>query len=48
MFHPNVDLTFNGIHGVISQKTEAFRTTAVRTSDPTIGLLFDVEVEYKL
>jgi hypothetical protein len=27
-------LTFNGLHGVISQK-ELFVTTAVRTSDPT-------------
>jgi hypothetical protein len=27
-------LTFNGVHGVISQKTEVFMTTAVRTSSP--------------
>jgi hypothetical protein len=31
-------LTFNGLHGVISQKTEPFITTAVRTSDPVIYL----------
>jgi hypothetical protein len=28
-------LTFNGLHGVISQKTVLFITTAVRTSIPT-------------
>jgi hypothetical protein len=28
-------LTFNGIHGVISQKTELFITTGVSTSNPT-------------
>jgi hypothetical protein len=28
-------LTFNGIHGVISQEIELFITTAVRTSNPT-------------
>jgi hypothetical protein len=33
MFLRNVGLTFNGLHGVISQKTELL-TTAVRTSDP--------------
>jgi hypothetical protein len=27
-------LTLNGLHGVISQKTVIFITTAVRTSDP--------------
>jgi hypothetical protein len=27
-------LTFNGLHGVISQKIELFITTAVRTSKP--------------
>jgi hypothetical protein len=27
-------LTFNGLHGVISQKIEFFITTAVRTSNP--------------
>jgi hypothetical protein len=26
--------TFNGLHSVISQKTEFFVTTGVRTSDP--------------
>jgi hypothetical protein len=28
-------LTFNGLHGVISQKIVLFITTAVRTSNPT-------------
>jgi hypothetical protein len=28
-------LTFNGLHCVISQKTELFITTGVRTSNPT-------------
>jgi hypothetical protein len=28
-------LAFNGLHGAISQKTELFTTTAVRTSNPT-------------
>jgi hypothetical protein len=28
-------LTFNGLHGVISQKKQLFTTTAVRTSNPT-------------
>jgi hypothetical protein len=31
-------LTFNGLHGVISQEIELFITTAVRTSDPTFVL----------
>jgi hypothetical protein len=33
---PKRRLTFNGLHGVISQKTEPIITTAVKTSDPTI------------
>jgi hypothetical protein len=33
-------LTFNGLQGVISQKTVLFITTAVRTSNPTIFILF--------
>jgi hypothetical protein len=28
-------LTFNGLHGVISQKKQLFITIVVRTSDPT-------------
>jgi hypothetical protein len=32
---PKRRLTFNGLHGVISQKIELFITTAVRTSNPT-------------
>jgi hypothetical protein len=31
---PKRRLIFNGLHGVISQKTEPFITTAVRASDP--------------
>jgi hypothetical protein len=31
---PKSELTFNGAHGVISQKTELLITTAVRTSNP--------------
>jgi hypothetical protein len=35
IFLRNVDeLTFNGLHGVISQKIELFIPTAVRTSNP--------------
>jgi hypothetical protein len=34
--------TFNGLHGVISQKTELFITTAVRTSNPTTKVKFCV------
>jgi hypothetical protein len=33
---PKRQLTFNGLHGIISQKIELFITTAVRTSSPTI------------
>jgi hypothetical protein len=32
---PKRRLTFNGLHGVISQKTVLFVSTAVRTSGPT-------------
>jgi hypothetical protein len=28
-------MNFKGLHGVISQKTQLFLTTAVRTSNPT-------------
>jgi hypothetical protein len=35
MFFPK-RLTFNGLHGVISQKIILFLTTAVRISNPTI------------
>jgi hypothetical protein len=36
-------LTFNGLHGVITQKVELIITTAVTTSDPTdFSLLFGV------
>jgi hypothetical protein len=33
---PKRRLTFNGLHGVISQKTEPFITTALRTSNTTL------------
>jgi hypothetical protein len=36
---PKRQLTFNGLHGVISQKTVLFITTAVRTSNPTFGIV---------
>jgi hypothetical protein len=36
---PKSQLTFNGLHGVISQKIELFIGTAVRTSNP-IGTVF--------
>jgi hypothetical protein len=36
MFPPKRRLTLNRLHGVISQKTVLFITTAVRTSDPTV------------
>jgi hypothetical protein len=32
---PKRQLTLNGLHDVISQKMVLFRTTAVRTSNPT-------------
>jgi hypothetical protein len=35
MFPPKRLLTFNGLREVLSQKTELFITTAVRTSDLT-------------
>jgi hypothetical protein len=35
IFPPKRRLSFNGLQGIISQKTELFITTAVRTSDPT-------------
>jgi hypothetical protein len=33
---PKCRLTFNGLHGVTSHKTEIFRTTGVRTSNLTL------------
>jgi hypothetical protein len=36
---PKRRLTFNGLHGVISQKIVLFITTAVRTSNPTKSIL---------
>jgi hypothetical protein len=43
--------TFNGIHGVISQKTELFITTTVRTSNPTwLSMIIrkELEINWKL
>jgi hypothetical protein len=43
---PRRRLTFNGLHGVISQKIELFITTGVRTSSPTnYMMLVNNEVE---
>jgi hypothetical protein len=36
---PKLRLAFTGIHSVISQKTEFFIVTAVKTSGPTFPLL---------
>jgi hypothetical protein len=36
-------LTFNGLHGVISQKIVLFITTAVRTSNPTFSMFCCLE-----
>jgi hypothetical protein len=41
-------LTFNGLHGVISQKTELFITTAVRTSNPTNRMKFKIKIIFTL
>jgi hypothetical protein len=38
---PKRRLTLNGLHGVISQKTIFFITTAVKTSDPMTCLYFE-------
>jgi hypothetical protein len=38
---PKRELAFNGVHGVISQKMELFKSTAVRTSNSETT--FDVE-----
>jgi hypothetical protein len=35
---PKRRLTFNGLHGVISQKIVIFLSTAVITSNPSFGL----------
>jgi hypothetical protein len=42
---PKRQLTFNGLHGVISQNIVLFVNTAVRTSDPTTVSFFMVPVE---
>jgi hypothetical protein len=41
---PTHRLTFNGLHGVISQKTELFITTALRASIPTWKLVISAHV----
>jgi hypothetical protein len=45
---PRRRVTFNGLHGVISQKTEFFITTAIRTSNPIRNstLLWNRAVHY--
>jgi hypothetical protein len=47
---PRSRLIFNGLHGVISQKTEFFITTAVRTSNTTTNsmLLWNRAVNYSV
>jgi hypothetical protein len=35
----NLGLTFNGLHGVVFQKTEVVIPTAVRTSSPTYCMI---------
>jgi hypothetical protein len=46
-FPPKRLLTFNGLHGVISQKMVRFRTTAVRTSNPIIHSYFAGSTTFK-
>jgi hypothetical protein len=41
-------LTFNRLHGIISQKTELFIITTVRTSNPTIYVLIYILMEWDL
>jgi hypothetical protein len=46
---PKLWFTFNGLHAVISQKTEFFLTTVMRTSDPKfifILIVFEVGTLY--
>jgi hypothetical protein len=43
--YPKHRLTFNILHGVTSQKTELFITTAVRTSNPTSVVPFTVKLK---
>jgi hypothetical protein len=39
-FPSETTLTFNGLHGIISQETELLLTTAVRTSNPAVPTVF--------
>jgi hypothetical protein len=41
-FAPKRQLTFAGLHGVLSQNTELFVITAVRKSNPTNGDLVEI------
>jgi hypothetical protein len=40
---PKRRLTFNGLHGVVSERRELFTATAVRTSDPTYNIMFYID-----
>jgi hypothetical protein len=40
---PKRRLIFNGLHGIISQKTVLFITTDVRTSNPTDICVFTID-----
>jgi hypothetical protein len=40
--------SFNGLHGVISYKTEFFITTAVRICNPTRVILNEPVIDYEL
>jgi hypothetical protein len=44
---PKRRLTFNGLHGVMSQKIGLFLTTALRTSDPTNDILKKLDGFYR-
>jgi hypothetical protein len=39
-FLSETTLTFNGLHGIISQEIELLLTTAVRTSKPAVPTVF--------
>jgi hypothetical protein len=48
MFLRNVRLTFNGLHDIMSQKTEFFTTTPVRISNPTTSFtILPVHSKYR-
>jgi hypothetical protein len=47
MFPPKRQLTFNGLHGIISQKIELFVTNVVRTSNLT-RLLIAPTIQFRV